>query len=72
MSKVDDRMRISAVPVYILNKTGELRSRRAVSYWTKQGLQKGGRTLRLKSEKICGIVYTRKSWVDKFIEEINR
>jgi len=72
MSEVIDRLRISAVPVYILSKTGELRQTRTVNYWIKQGLIINGKKLRLRSEKRCGIRYTRRSWVDEFIEGISR
>ena len=70
--KITDRLRISAVPTYIYGLTGEWRAVRTVSYWTKKGLDRGGEKIYLKSEKRCGIVYTRKSWVNEFLEKMNR
>jgi len=68
-----DRLRISAVPGYIYGLTGEWRAVRTVDYWARKGLDRGdGKKLKLKSEKICGIRYTRKNWVDEFLGEMNR
>lgn len=72
MLKADDRLRISAVPTYIYGLTGEWRARRTVDFWTRKGLDHNGGKLKLKSEKICGIIHTRKSWVNEFLEEMNR
>lgn len=72
MPKINDRLRISAVPVYIYGLTGEMRAVRTMNYWIRKGLNCGGKKIYLKSEKRCGIVYTRKSWVNKFLEEMNR
>lgn len=72
MQKINNRLRISAVPGYIYGLTGEWRAVRTVNYWIQKGLDCDDKKIYLKSEKRCGITYTRKSWVDKFLEEMNR
>jgi hypothetical protein len=67
-----NRLRLSEVPAYLYKLTGESRQLRTISFWVTQGRVKNGRTVKLKTEKVCGMYYTREEWVQEFIEEISR
>lgn len=69
--KVKDRLRISYVPAYLHSLTGETRCEHTIRNWINRGVRLGDRVVKLRSEKLYGLVYTRKCWLDEFIQEIN-
>ena len=71
--RVTDRLKVYDVPKYIQHKTGVTRGAWAIYYWINHGIKTySNRLLKLKSEKICGQVFTRQSWVDQFLKELER
>jgi len=69
--QVTDRLIFSDVPAYILSTTGVVRHKWTIYQWRKNGLLSySNRQVKLKAEKICRQWFTRKSWVDEFIREL--
>ena len=69
--RVTDRLKICDVPAYIYSKTGVIRHKWTIYHWRTYGKRTySNRLIRLKSEKICGQVFTRQSWVDAFLQEL--
>ena len=65
-------LRISQVPAYLEANYGVTRDARTIYMWTHKGLKVGGKVVKLKSGKDnLGQVFTRKEWVDRFIERVN-
>ena len=69
--KVEDRLKITDVPSYLLATTGVERKKWVVYNWTRTGKRSYSRgVIKLRTESICRQKYTRKSWVDQFIKEL--
>jgi hypothetical protein len=69
--KITDRLKMIDVPNYILTKTGVRRNVWTVYNWAKVGLYSySKKRIKLQTEKILNQVFTRESWVDKFLREI--
>lgn len=69
--RVTDRLQIHDVPAYILSKTGVTRHKWTIYYWRTHGKRSySNRLIKLKSEKICGQLFTRRCWVDAFLREL--
>ena len=69
--QITDRLIIADVPAYILSKTGVTRGKWTVHYWTIQGKRSySNRIVKLRFERIMRQKYTRKSWVDIFLQEL--
>ena len=69
--QVIDRLIISDVPAYILSKTGVNRGKWTVHYWTMHGKRSySNRIIKLRFERIMRQKFTRKSWVDTFLTEL--
>ena len=70
-----DMLFISQVPAYLLLKYGVRRTRRAVSYWINEGRLVNDKRVYLMTRETqsdpCQL-YTRKPWVDKFIDKMSR
>lgn len=69
--RITDRLKIADVPNYILAKTGVDRKKWVVYNWIKVGLYSyTKKRVYLKTEKILNQLFTRQSWVDDFLREI--
>jgi len=69
--RVTDRLKICDVPAYLYSKTGVVRRTWTIYHWVHHGKRTySNRLIQLKSEKICGQVFTRQSWVDAFLREL--
>ena len=70
---MSDMLFISQISEYLYMKYGVRRVRRTISYWTKFGLLVKGKHVRLKTARTRdNQLYTRKAWVDRFIEKVSR
>lgn len=68
-----DMLFIYQVPEYLLMKYNVRRTRRCVTYWTTKGYLVKGKRTRLRTERTKdNQVYTRKPWIDKFIERCSK
>ena len=68
-----DMLFMAQVPEYLYMKYSVRRTRRAISYWTTDGLLVNGRCVYLKTDWTpADQLYTRKAWVDNFIEKVSR
>ncbi len=67
-----DLMALSAVPNYILEKTGVKRSRQTVYNWVSKGVKNTEQTFKLRTETKAGQVYTRADWIDTFLSQIDQ
>ncbi|KKL04267.1 hypothetical protein LCGC14_2617800 [marine sediment metagenome] len=68
-----DMLFIRQVPRYLYARYDVVRTRRCINYWITLGLLVGDIVVFLKTEKTRdGELYTRKPWVDKFIEAYSR
>ena len=68
-----DMLLIAQIPEYLYMKYSVCRTRRAISYWTTDGLLVNGGCVYLKVElTAAGQLYTRKAWVDHFIDRVSR
>ena len=68
-----DMLFISQIPEYLYMKYGVRRTRRAVSYWTTKGYVVNGRRVFLKVDQTKTYqLFSRKAWVDKFIDKVSR
>ena len=69
--RVIDRLKMCDVPAYLYSKTGVTREKWTIYRWHRVGKKSySNRMIKLKSEKICGQVFTRKAWVDSFLREL--
>jgi len=69
--KVEDRLKISDVPNYLLFKTHISRGIWIIYHWIRVGKRSySNRPIKLRTERIYGQMFTRKSWVDKFVKEL--
>jgi len=69
--RVIDRLKITDVPAYLLSKTGVCKKKWTIHHWIRVGRRTySNRPIKLKSERICGQVFTRRSWVDAFLREL--
>ena len=69
--RATDRLKIVDVPAYLYSKTGVNRGKWTIHYWINHGKRSySNRPIKLKAEKICGQVFTRKAWVDSFLKEL--
>lgn len=69
--KVIDRLKIADVPNYLLAKTGVERRVWVIYHWTRVGKRSYSRgVIKLRTESVCRQKYTRKSWVDQFVKEL--
>lgn len=68
-----DMLFMAQVPEYLYMKYSVRRTRRAVSYWTTVGLLVNGGCVYLKVDVTpANQLYTRKAWVDDFIEKVSK
>ncbi len=68
-----DMLFIRQVPEYLHTKYGVRRTRRAITYWITLGLMVRNNIVYLKTKKTRdGQLYTRKPWVDDFIDKLSR
>lgn len=69
--RITDRLKIADVPNYILAKTGVSRKKWVIYCWIRHGLYSyTKKRIYLKTEKILNQLFTRQSWVDDFLREI--
>jgi len=69
--RVEDRLKIKDVPNYLRSRTGISREVWIIYHWIRVGKRSySNRPTKLRTERICGQVFTRKSWVDKFVKEL--
>lgn len=69
--KVQDRLKISDVPAYLLSTAGVVRKKWTIHRWTTHGIKSYSRgVVKLRCETICRQKYTRKSWVNEFVRGI--
>ncbi len=68
-----DMLFIRQVPEYLYMKYDVRRTRRCINYWITLGLLVKSMVVFLETETTRdGELYTRKPWVDKFIEAYSR
>lgn len=68
-----DMLFIAQIPRYLYMKYSVCRTRRAIAYWFEDGLLVDGKRVYLEVNKTsAGQLYTRKAWVDDFIEKMGR
>lgn len=69
--QVTDRLVISDVPAYIQSICGFSVKVWTIHRWTIHGRKSySNRVIKLRYETILGKKFTRKSWVNKFIQEL--
>lgn len=73
---MSDMLFMSQIPEYLRMKYSVRRTRRAISYWTTDGYLVRGKRVYLKT-KLTKLTkdyqrYTRKEWVDRFIDKVSR
>lgn len=69
--QVTDRLKIADVPGYLLSKTGVTRGKWTIHHWIRVGKRSySNRPIKLKTERICAQIFTRRSWVDTFLREL--
>jgi len=70
--RVSDRLKLADVAAYIFNKTGVTIKSRTAYYWATKGKNNysHNKCVKLRSERILDKIYTRESWVDEFIREV--
>lgn len=69
--QVTDRLKIADVPNYLLTTTGVERKVWVIYHWIRVGKRSySNRTTKLKTESICGQKFTRESWVNQFVKEL--
>ena len=66
MEKYDDMMQLSAVPSYVLGKTGREITRQTAYNWASKGV----RSELLRTVRVAGQLHTRREWVDDFLGRI--
>lgn len=70
--EVNDRLKMRDVPAYIKAKTGVVRGGWCIYNWAKKGKRSySNKLLKLRTEEILGQMFTRKSWVDEFLTELD-
>ena len=68
-----DMLFIAQIPEYLYMKYSVRRTRRAISYWITAGLLVRGKRIFLRVEQTkTHLMYTRKPWVDRFIDKMSR
>ena len=68
-----DMLFMAQVPEYLNTRYGVRRTRRAVSYWASKGvIGRRGRVYLQTETTPAGERFTRKPWVDHFIERVSR
>lgn len=66
-----ERLKIVDVPNFILKQTGVRRSVWIIYHWIKKGRRSySGHNTKLKTEKFCGQIFTRESWVMAFLKKL--
>lgn len=69
--RVVDRLKMNDVPGYVQSKTGVTRGSWCIRYWANHGIRSySNRLTKLRTEKICNQLFTRRSWVDTFLKEL--
>lgn len=72
MPKRKDLIKMRDIPALILEMTGATRTRASVYVWMKKGIRAyDGSTIKLKSTKRLGHLYTTKAWVEDFLRGID-
>lgn len=66
--KQSERFNIARVPEYVYLTTGVDRKVWTIYHWINVGI--GG--IKLKSEKICGQLFTRPEWVNEFLIKVGK
>lgn len=66
-----DRLKIRDVPNFIYSQTGVVRHKWCIYHWIQVGRRNySNYRIKLKTETCCGQLFTRKSWVLKFLKEM--
>jgi hypothetical protein len=69
--RVEDRLKIKDVPRYIKQTTGVDKGVWVIYHWIRKGRRTySNRLLKLKTERVCGQIFTRQSWVNDFLREL--
>ena len=68
---IEGLLKIVDVPNYILSQTGVRRHVWCIYHWIKVGRRSySNHLIKLKTDKICGQIFTRQAWVMDFLRKL--